>query len=94
MLADGLDDVVALERRHRDERDVGDIEPRGELAELVLDPLEDLLAPVDEIHLVDAHDDVRDVEQRGDERVAPRLLEQALARVDEHDRQGRRWTRR
>ena len=43
--------------------------------ELARDPLEDLLAPVDEVHLVDRHDDVRDAQQRRDERVPAGLLE-------------------
>ena len=46
-----------------------------------------LLVAVDEVHLVDRHDEVRDAEQRGDERVAARLLDDAVARVDEHDRE-------
>ncbi len=44
------------------------------------------LVEVDEVHLVDGEDDVRDPEERGDEGVPPRLLDDALARVDEHDR--------
>ena len=42
---------------------------------------------VDQVHLVDADDDVRDAQQRGDVGVAPGLLDDALARVDEDDRQ-------
>ena len=45
------------------------------------------LVEVDEIHLVHAHDDVRDPEQRADERVALGLGDHALARVDQDDRQ-------
>ena len=52
-----------------------------------LDPLEDLLRPADEVHLVDGDDDVPDAEQRDDEAVAPRLLQDAVAGVDQDDRQ-------
>ena len=53
----------------------------------LLDLLEALLAPVDEVHLVDAEHEVRDAEQRREERVASRLLEHALAGVDEDQRE-------
>ena len=49
--------------------------------------LEHRLVVVDEVHLVHAHDEVRDPQQRGDVGVAAGLLADALARVDEHDRQ-------
>ena len=52
--------------------------------------VEHRLVEVDEVHLVDAHDDVRDRQQRADERVALGLRDDALARVDEHDREVRR----
>ena len=53
------------------------------------DVVEDLLVVVDEVHLVDRQDHVRDPEQRGDERVALGLLDDAVARVHEHDREVR-----
>ena len=77
------DDVVAVQGRHRHEGDVVDLELGGEVAELVADLLEALLRPVDEVHLVDAHHEVRDAEQAGDEGVAAGLLEHAVAGVDE-----------
>ena len=57
-----------------------------------LTDFEQVLVVADEIHLVDAHDEVRDAQQRRDERVALGLLDHAVARVDEHERQvgGRR----
>ena len=55
--------------------------------QLLDDLLEHGLVVVDEVHLVDAHDQVRDPQQRRDERVAAGLLDHALARIDEHDRQ-------
>ena len=62
-----VDDVVALEGRHRDEVHVGQVEPRGEALVVGADLLEDLLAEIDEVHLVDGHDDVLDAQQRDDE---------------------------
>ena len=85
-----LDHVVAVQRRDRDEGDVRDVELRGPAAELVGDPLVDLLVPVDEVHLVHAHHHVRDLQQRGDHRVPARLLDHALARVDQDQRDLRR----
>ena len=82
----GLDDVVAGERRDRDRERVPHAELLGELAQLALDLAEPRLVEVDEVHLVDGEDDVRDAERRGDERVAPRLLDHALARVEQDDR--------
>ena len=64
----------------------------GEVGELVADLVEALLVEVDEVHLVHAQHEVLHLEQRRDHRVAPRLLEHALAGVDEHEREvgGRR----
>ena len=56
----------------RDEDHVANIEPAGERHELVLDLLEPLPIPVDEIHLVDAHDHVGNPSRR--ERKAWRRL--------------------
>ena len=47
--------------------------------------VEDGLVVVDEVHLVDTHEEVRDAQQRGQEGVAPRLLDDPLAGVDEHE---------
>ena len=85
-----LDDVVALQRRDRDHDEVR----QPELLELRGDLVEPLLRPVDEIHLVDGDDGVRDAEDREDVRVAAGLLDHALAGVDEHDPElGRRGAR-
>jgi hypothetical protein len=84
-----LDDVVAVQRGHRYERQVVHLELHGEAAELVADALEAFLRPVDEVHLVDADDEVRDSEKARDEGVAPRLLQHAVASVDEDHREVR-----
>ena len=92
MFGECCDDVVAVQRRDRDEREVVDVELAGEVGELVADLLEALLVVVDEVHLVDAQHEVRHLQQRRDHRVPARLLEHALAGVDEHEREvgGRR----
>ncbi|EXI85236.1 MAG: hypothetical protein AW12_02284 [Candidatus Accumulibacter sp. BA-94] len=82
-----LDDHVAMQRRQRDEARVGDAEPVGEVEILVADAVEGLLRVVDQIHLVHRDDDVRNAEQVGDVGVAAGLRQDALARVDEDDRQ-------
>ena len=81
-----LDDVVPAQSGHRDHLHVAQAEPLARLAQLLLDLAEPLLGEVGEIHLVHRDDDVRDPEDRGDVRVAARLLDHALARVDEDDR--------
>ncbi len=78
----------------RDEGQVVDLELHGEVAELVADLLEALLRVVDEVHLVDAHDQVRDAEQAGQEGVPAGLLEHAVAGVDAGSARRRRSTRR
>ena len=57
-----VDDVVAVQCRHRDEGEVGDVELHGKVPELGLDLLEGLLLVADEVHLVDADDEVRDAQ--------------------------------
>ena len=78
-----LDDVVALQRRHRDERQVVDVELLRERPVVGLDRRERRLRVVDEVHLVDRDDDVLDAEQRHEEAVPAGLREHALAGVDE-----------
>ena len=84
-----LGDVVAVQRRDRDEGEVRDRELRGPVRELVGDAVEDVLVEVDEVHLVDAEDEVAHLEQRRDHRVAPGLLEASLARVEQDHREVR-----
>ena len=81
-----LDDVVAAQGRHRDHAHVAQLEPLARLAQLLLDLAEALLREAGEVHLVHRDDDVRDAEDRREVRVAARLLDHALARVDEDDR--------
>ena len=89
-----LDHVVAVQRAHRQRPDGAEPDPRREQVEVGHDAVEDLLRPVDEIHLVDREDDVTHAEQGGDRGVAARLLDHALARVNQDDRHlGRRGAR-
>jgi hypothetical protein len=84
-----IDDVVAGQRAHRDELDVLDVEALGEAAELRLDLAEHGLVPAHEVHLVDSEHEVRDAQERRDERVTTALLDEAVPRVDEDDREVR-----
>ena len=81
------DDVVAVQRRDGDEGQVGGLQPRRPGGELAHDLVEGDLVVVDEIHLVDADHQVGNPQQGGEEGVAAALLGDALAGVDEHDRQ-------
>ena len=83
----GLDDVVATQRRDRDVQVVGHAQLLEERRELVDDLGEARLAVVDEVHLVDRDDEVRDAEQGADERVALGLLQHASARVQQDHRE-------
>ena len=89
------DDVVPLQGRDRHEVDVGQLESRREVHIVGLDLLEHRLVVVDDVHLVDGHDDVLDAKERHDERMPLRLREHAVAGVDQDDREiGRRSARR
>jgi len=80
-------DVVAEQRRHRDEREVVDVELGGEVGEVGADRVEAALVVVDEVHLVDAEHEVLHLQQRRDHRMATALLDHAVARVDEDERE-------
>ena len=76
------DDVVAVQRAHRDRVDGG---AGQELAEIVLDLLVDVPVVVHQVHLVDGQHEVGDAEQTRDARVALGLRADAVARVDQQD---------
>ncbi len=85
------DDVVAVQRRDRDDREVRRLQLGREGGELVRDRLEDVLGPVDQVHLVHTQDEVRHPQERAEERVPPGLLHDALPGVDQDQGQvGRR----
>ena len=89
------DDVVAFERRDRQEVEVGELQPRSEGSVVSADLLEDSLVVADDVHLVDGDDDMPDPQERDDEAVAARLREDSVTGVDEDDGQiGRRSPRR
>ncbi len=58
---------------------------REKRGELLTDAIEDVLAVALQVHLVDAHEQVRNAEQRGDVRMPTRLLQHAEPRVDQDD---------
>ena len=82
-----VDDAVAAQRGDRDVQAVVDAELFQKRRKILDDLLESLLVVVDEVHLVDRDDDVRDPQQRADEGVAFGLLDRAPARVEQHDGQ-------
>ena len=58
---------------------------RGEFEVVGPDPLEDVLVVVDQVHLVDGDDQVRDADQMRQVGVAAGLRQHALARIDQDD---------
>jgi hypothetical protein len=87
MLAAGGHDVLAGQGRHRHEVRSRTCELGDELGVVARISLEDLLVVADQVHLVDGDDQVLDAEQRADEAVAARLRHDAVAGVDQDDRQ-------
>ena len=83
MFADGVHHVVAGQRRDRDRGDLRDAQRGGVRGELLGDRGEDGLRVVDQVHLVDGEDHVRDAQQRGDGGVPAGLLDDAVAGVDQ-----------
>ena len=78
--------VVAVERADGNELHVAEhVELRQKTFNLVADFQEPILAPAHEIHFVDRDDEVRNPQQRRDVGVAPRLFDDALARIHEDD---------
>ncbi len=75
-----------MQRRHGDELDAPELQLLSEALELTANGRERLLGVVDEVHLVDGHDHVRNPEERGQERVPTGLLDHAGPRVDEDHR--------
>ena len=89
-----VDDVVALERRDRDELDVADVELGRELEVLVPDRVEHVLGVVHQVHLIDGHHDVRRAQERGDKAVPLGLgLDAALGVEQDHGEVGGRGAR-
>ena len=81
------DNIVALERRHRNKVDIGKVQSGNEPVVVLLDLVVDLFGPIDQIHFVDGYHDVLDPEQRADEAVPLGLGNHAVAGVDQNDRQ-------
>ena len=87
-----FDDVVAEQSRHGQEHRVDQVERLREFEVLLANFVEALLAPIDEIHLVDRDGDVANPEEVGDVAVPFGLGDDPMARVDQDDRKltGRR----
>lgn len=83
-----IDDIIPVQSGNGDGGDIDDIvEPGGEGFILGDDPVINVLVVVDEVHLVDRHNDVLDPEKVGDEGVTLGLLDHPFSGVDENDGQ-------
>ena len=85
--------VVARQRTHRHKVKMR----RAQLTQLVEErrkllayPVENLLAILDQVHLVHRHQDVRHAQQRRNARMPPRLNQHTLPRIHQHNRERRR----
>ena len=81
-------DVIALQRRQRYKADIEvarQLLGKGQVS--FTDLVEARFAKLDEIHFVDRHYQVFNAQQRRDEAVTASLVEHALARIDQQDRQ-------
>ena len=89
-----MHDVVAVQGRERNPRDVLEAEIARKAGEVCHHGLVRVLRPTDEIHLVDGEDDVPDPEHRNEEGMPPGLPRQPLSGIDEKHREiGRRCAR-
>ena len=88
-------DVVAVQGRDGNGRDVPQAELPGHRRVALDDRGEAVFAVADQVHLVDREHDAADAHQRHDGAVPESLRQQALGRVDQDDREvGRRGPRR
>jgi hypothetical protein len=85
-----LDDVVAIDRARRNDRDVGEPDACGKPPIVGGDGLEAVSGVPDQIHLVHGQHDVTDAEERDEVAVAAGLREHALAGIDEDHGEVRR----
>ena len=79
-------DVVAVARGHGYRRDRLEAEALGELRVVGRNALEHRLVEADQVDLVHRDHDMPDAQERGDDGMAARLRQDALARVHQHDR--------
>ena len=81
-----VDDVITVQRGDGNGGDVDDVIETGGEGLIVLDnSVVDLLAVVDEIHLIDGNDDMLDAEKIGDEGMTLGLLDHSFTRIDKND---------
>ncbi len=81
-------DIIAFQRRQRHKADIKvarQLLGKGQI--IFPDLVEARFAKLDEIHFVDRHYQVFNAQQRRDEAVTAGLVEHALARIDQQDRQ-------
>ena len=82
--------VIAIQRADREKANLAKPEIADELLELHLNRIEDVLAKLNQIHLVYRNNDARNTQQRRDERMPARLWQHTFASVNQDDRQARR----
>ncbi|SBT10469.1 conserved hypothetical protein [Candidatus Propionivibrio aalborgensis] len=80
-----INDHVAIQCGHRYEANVQYAQTGRKGHVVGFDPVIDVLRIVDQIHLVDGHDNMRDVDQMGEVGVTSCLCQHAFARVDQDD---------
>jgi len=82
-----VDDIVAQQRRHRQEVRLAEPERLGERAVVLADLGEPIRRPADEVHLVDRDHHPADAQQAGDVAVALGLGQHTVAGIDQDDRE-------
>lgn len=78
------DNVVTLQRRNRDKGDIGDAEFGGKNRYIRQRSLKTDFVIIDQIHLVDRNQNVRNLQERRQKAVALGSREHPLVGVDQH----------
>ncbi len=86
MLA-ALHHVVTVQRTDRHRHRIGNADARTEVNKLTFDGAESLLAPSNNVHLVDRRHHMANTQQTGNKRMPARLRGHAFTRVDQTDGQ-------
>ncbi len=78
-------DVIAVARADGNEQRIGRADPLQEAGELIANRVVNGLVEAHQIHLVDGDHEMPDAQQIGDKRMAARLRQHAVARIDQDD---------
>ena len=79
------DDIVAVKGGHRDESDILNIEFCSEVRVFLDHSIVGFLTVIYQVHLVDTHEDVWDLQEGGNEGVALGLFDHAFASIHEDE---------